>query len=67
MGQVWDVEVVDNGEGANAPPDQISLVYIFSPVTLPCTNPAVQSILDGLIFPIESGNIRSADATHRLP
>jgi hypothetical protein len=58
VGTEWDVEVVDNGEGANAPPDQISLVSIFSPTQLPCTNPAVQAILDTLTFPIESGNIQ---------
>ena len=58
VGTMWDVEVVDNGEGKNAPPDRISLVYIFSPVTLPCTNGAVQAILDPLTFPIESGNVQ---------
>jgi hypothetical protein len=58
VGTEWDVEVVDNGEGANAPPDRISLVSIFSPTQLPCTNPAVQAILDTLTFPIESGNIQ---------
>ena len=58
VGTMWDVEVVDNGEGANAPPDKITLVYIFSPVQLPCSNGAVQAILDPLTFPIESGNIQ---------
>ena len=58
VGTQWDVEVVDNGEGANAVTDRITLVYIFSPVTLPCTNGAVQAILDPLTFPIEEGNIQ---------
>ena len=57
VGTMWDVEVVDNGAGKNDPPDRISLVSIFSPVTLPCTNPAVQAILDTLTFPIEGGNV----------
>jgi hypothetical protein len=57
VGTEWDVEVVDNGEGANAPPDQISLVTIFFP-QLPCTNPFVQAYLDTVTFPIESGNIQ---------
>jgi hypothetical protein len=57
VGTEWDVAVRDNGEGTNAPPDQISLVYIFFP-QLPCTNLAVQAFLNGALFPIDSGNIQ---------
>src|SRR5437879_2204758 len=57
VGTIWDFKAVDNGEGSNAPPDQLTLAYIFSP-QLPCTNAAVESILDTLLFPIDSGNIQ---------
>jgi hypothetical protein len=55
---MWDVEVVDNGEGANAPPDKISLVYIFSPVQLPCSNGAVQGDHRPADVPDRAGNIQ---------
>jgi hypothetical protein len=57
VGTIWDFKVVDNGEGANASPDQLTLAYIFSP-QLPCTNGFVQSFLDGALFPIDHGNIQ---------
>src|SRR6478609_6702446 len=57
VGLTWTFEVVDNGEGANAPGDQISLVTIFSP-QLPCTNPGAQGYLDTHLLPIESGNVQ---------
>ena len=57
VGLVWDFEVVDNGEGAKAPADQISLITIFSP-QLPCTHLGVQGYLDANLFPIESGNVQ---------
>jgi hypothetical protein len=57
VGATWDFEVVDNGEGSKAPPDQISLVTIFSP-QLPCTDSFVQSYLDANTFPIDSGNVQ---------
>jgi hypothetical protein len=52
--------VRDNGEGTNAPPDQISLVFINltggtgTPPT-PCTNPLFQA---NPTIPIDSGNIQ---------
>jgi hypothetical protein len=57
VGTLWDFEVVDKGEGANARADQITLIYIFSP-QLPCSHPGVQAVLNGLLFPIESGNVQ---------
>lgn len=50
---VW-FQVVDNGEGAGAPPDLISLVYIFfGPPGVPCTSPLVPASI-----PIQGGNIQ---------
>lgn len=50
---IW-FQVVDNGEGAGAPPDLISLVYIFfGPPGVPCTSPLVPASI-----PIRSGNIQ---------
>ncbi len=50
---VW-FRVVDNGEGADAPPDLISLVFFFfGPPGLPCTSPLANATI-----PIEGGNIQ---------
>ena len=57
VGTYWDVEVVDNGEGANDPADQISLIYNFG-TAFPCTHPGAQAALNASLFPIESGNIQ---------
>ena len=57
VGLTWDFAVVDNGEGANATGDQISLVTIFTP-QLPCTHPFVQDYLGTHLLPIESGNVQ---------
>jgi hypothetical protein len=43
VGTLWDFEVVDKGECANAP-----LI----------SHPGVQAVLNGLLFPIESGNVQ---------
>lgn len=50
---IW-FQVVDNGEGAGAAPDLISLVYAsFGPPGIPCTSPLVPATI-----PIEGGNIQ---------
>lgn len=50
---IW-FQVVDNGEGAGAPPDLISLVFIFlGPPGVPCTSPLVPASI-----PIEGGNVQ---------
>jgi hypothetical protein len=50
---VW-FQVVDNGEGAGAPPDLISLVYYFVGAPgVPCTSPLAPATI-----PIQSGNIQ---------
>jgi len=57
VGTAWDFEVVDNGEGSNAPADQITLIYNFGPA-FPCSNAAAQASLNTVLFPIESGNVQ---------
>jgi hypothetical protein len=57
VGTSWDFAVVDNGEGANAPADQITLIYNFGPA-FPCSNLAAQASLNTVLFPIESGNVQ---------
>ncbi len=50
---VW-FQVVDNGEGKNAPPDLISLVvFFFGPPGVPCTSPVIPANI-----PVEGGNIQ---------
>jgi len=50
---IW-FQVVDNGEGQNAPPDLISLVFFFfGPPGVPCTSPLVPASI-----PIDGGNIQ---------
>ena len=56
VGTSWDFAVVDNGEGANAPTDQITLIYNFGHL-FPCSNAAAQASLN-VLFPIESGNVQ---------
>ncbi len=48
--------VIDNGEGANAPPDELSLFVTFvTPPSEDCNGPTVQSLATR---PIEAGNIQ---------
>ncbi len=50
---IW-FQVVDNGEGQNAPPDLISLVFFFfGPPGVPCSSPLVPASI-----PVEGGNIQ---------
>jgi len=48
--------VEDNGEGGNAPTDRMSLVFLLEPPDS-CSN-YVFSDFDGLMVPIEAGNIQ---------
>jgi hypothetical protein len=57
VGPGWDFAVQDNGEGSNAPPDKITLVYPFG-TAFPCSNAAAQASLNSVLFPIDSGNIQ---------
>ncbi len=50
---VW-VKVVDNGEGKNAPPDEITLVWFFYSGAPSCTDPS----WDAPTAPIEGGNVQ---------
>ncbi|MBI4893072.1 MAG: hypothetical protein HY821_20785 [Acidobacteria bacterium] len=50
---VW-VKVVDNGEGKNAPPDEISLVWFFYWDAPSCTDTS----WDPPTRPIEGGNVQ---------
>lgn len=63
VGSVWGIIVVDNGEGANASPDQVSLATQFSPAvpTAWCGAPlsAIRSIFTNIgPFDIENGNVQ---------
>jgi hypothetical protein len=57
VGTVGVFYAQDNGEGANAPPDRISLFTSFSPV-LTCTNGFAQSYTLATALPIDEGNIQ---------
>jgi hypothetical protein len=57
VGTPFAVEVRDNGEGGGAPPDQITLFWYPIPAG-GCANPAWQAFLDGVLFPIDSGNVQ---------
>jgi hypothetical protein len=54
VGDPFWFQVVDNGEGAKAPPDLISLVFIFSPTGVPCSN----TTFFPASIPITGGNIQ---------
>jgi hypothetical protein len=47
--------VRDNGQGAAAPPDEVTLAW---PGVTPCTDLGVQAFLDALFFAVEGGNIQ---------
>lgn len=54
VGQLCAFRVVDNGEGAGAPPDELSILYYG-------TDPAVYTCVNTLlvpVYPIEGGNIQ---------
>ena len=58
VGQPAIFGVRDNGEGANAPPDAISLAQIFiggSPID--CTNAGYQAVA-APVLPVEQGNVQ---------
>src|SRR5262249_31657109 len=50
--------VMDNGEGANAPPDQISLPFFDAPPTFDDCTLFTWSDFAGFTFPIEAGNVQ---------
>jgi len=56
VGLAFVFAVMDNGEGAKAPPDQISLVTFFSPPPVDCT--ALHWGDFAFTFPIEAGNVQ---------
>ena len=54
VGDPFWVQVMDNGEGAKAPPDLISLVFFFFSGSVPCSNTAFAPAS----IPITGGNVQ---------
>lgn len=57
VGNSFIFAVMDNGEGANAPPDQISLITFTTPHTFDDCTPFVWADFSPTI-PIEAGNVQ---------